>query len=221
MRATIHRTVLSVAAGAAFAASFLLPGCNIVGPAYYLIHGPDKDKKLFALEKERPTVIFIDDRSNRLPRSMLRGTIAKEAENSLLKKQIVKDMISSDSAAVAAGHDRYEKPMAIAEIGQAVGAEVVIYASVDQFYMSPDGQSFSPMAKLRVKVVDAKTDTRLWPEEPRGYSLTVQPHVSASELPTSTAGRYGVEDELAKQVGQELAWLFFDHEAPTGAKAPD
>jgi hypothetical protein len=194
-------------------AAALLAGCNIVGPAYYLIHGPEKVKKQYTLDKAKPTVIFIDDRANRVPRRTLRLAIAQEAEKNLLKSKTVVDMISAESAMLAAGHDRYEQPIPIAEIGRAVKAEQMIYATVDGFTLSPDGQTYSPVAQLRVKVIDATSDKRLWPTEDGGFPITVHVVSKTSPMPTSTSSRYQAEDELAKQIGLELAWLFIDHEA--------
>ena len=42
-----------------------LPSCNIVGPAFLLVHGPEKIKKLHTLDPRRPTVIFVDE-NNRI-----------------------------------------------------------------------------------------------------------------------------------------------------------
>jgi hypothetical protein len=196
----------------------VLSGCNIVGPAYYFIHGPEKVKKAYALDKEKPTTIFIDDRANHVPRRVLRLTIAQEAEKALLKKKVVKDMIAAESTMVAAGHDRYEKPIPIADIGRAVKADVLIYATVDAFTLTQDGQTYDPVARVRVKVLDARNDARLWPDDSRGQLLTVRVRPKTSPVPSSAAGRYEAEDELAKQVGLEIAWLFFDHEAEHGPK---
>jgi len=122
---------------------------------------------------------------------------------------------------LAAGHDRYEQPIPIADIGRAVKADVLIYATVDSFVLSPDGQTYDPMAQLRVKVIDAKNDTRLWPDEARGYPLIVRVRSKTAPMPTSAASRYEAEDELAKQVGLELAWLFYNHEAEHGPKGTE
>jgi hypothetical protein len=203
-------------------AALALPaGCNIVGPAYYLIHGPEKTKKLFALDEKKTTVIFIDDRQNRVPRRALRLTMGQEAEKTLLKQKVVKDMVSAESALLAAGTEHRGQPVPISEVGAAVKADIVIYATVDSFGLSPDGESFAPAARLRVKVIDAPSDTRLWPENESGYPLVVKPVLTAKEVPTSLSARYKAEDELAQLTGVELAQLFYNHEALRGPRSPD
>ena len=208
-------------AAAALSALALLPaGCNIAGPAFYFIHGPEKVKKLHELDKEKTTVVFIDDRQSRIPRRVLRATMAEEAEKTLLRERVVKDMISAHSALQAAGSDKHGKPIPIAEIGRAVRADVIIYATVDGFTLSPDGQTFAPAAELRVKVVGVHDEKRLWPEDPAGHPLRVMAAPQTREMPANVSARYQAEDELARQIGVEIARLFFDHEKPTGPRVP-
>jgi hypothetical protein len=199
----------------------LLPSCNIVAPAFYFVHGPEKAKKLYELDKKKTAVVFVDDRSNRVPRRATRIAIGEQAEQTLLKEKAVKDMVSAQSAIQAAGTDREEKPAAITEIGQAVKADIVIYATVDEFTLTRDGQTFAPSATVRVKVIDAAGGKRLWPESATGQVVPVRLSPKTDDLPTSTAGRFAAEDELARQAGMEIAWLFIDHEAPHGVKDPE
>jgi hypothetical protein len=208
---------------AILAAGVLLgAGCNIVGPAFYFIHGPEKAKKLYTLDAKKTAVIFVDDRGNHIPRRASRVLIAQTAETMLLEEKAVKDMVSTQSAMLAAGKDVNGRPMPIAEIGRAVQADVVIYATVDDFHLTTNGQTFEPGATLRVKVFDAVNDKRLWPaDKPEGHAVVVRLSPKTDELPSSTAARFQAEDELARQCGTELGWLFVTHEKPTGLKSPD
>jgi hypothetical protein len=45
--------------------------------------------------------------------------------------------------------------------------------------------------------------------------------VKAKDLPRSVSARYQAEDELARRVGLEIAWLFFNHDRATGPRIPD
>jgi len=198
-----------------------LPGCNIVAPAYYMIHGPEKTKKLYGLDKTKTTVIFIDDRANRVPRRALRIVMGEQAEKTLLKEGVVKDMVTSQSALAAAGTDHSGKPLSVAEVGEAVKAQVVIYATVDSFVISPDGSTFAPSMSMRVRVVDVAADKRLWPDDPNGFPMVVRPRVQSKSVPSTTTARYQIEDELAQQAGLELAQLFYKHVAEKGIKAPE
>ncbi|MEX2219017.1 MAG: hypothetical protein WD749_09680 [Phycisphaerales bacterium] len=213
-------TLAGIVGGGLLVVTGVVAGCNIVGPAFYLVHGPEKTKRLYELDAKRATVVFVDDRGNRVPRRSLRLMIAQEAEKTLLKGKALEDMISADSAMAAAGNDRSDRPAPITEIGRALKADVVIYATVDQFDLSPDGATYAPAAVLRVKVIDAANDTRLWPADAAGHPLTVRMTARSRDIPTGTAARYTAEEELAKQAGMELANLFITHETPRGATVP-
>lgn len=214
----LHR--LALWAPAAACVLFGIPGCNIVGPAYVLIHGPEKVPALYDLDKERTAVVFVDDRGNYLPRRSLRITLAAEAERLILKKELVKDMISGQSAMSAAAGEKGGQLLSIADVGRSVSADQVIYVSIEEFTLSPDGQAFVPSLAMRVKVIDATNDKRLWPEDRAGHPVSVRLRAKGI-LPTSTTERAKAEDELARAAGEALAHLFYKHERPGGPKAPD
>ncbi len=211
---------LALWAPLACGALIALPGCNIVGPAYVLIHGPEKVPALYDLDKERTAVIFVDDRGNYLPRRSLRITLATEAERLILKKNLVKDMISAQSAMAAAAAEKGGQLMSIADVGRSVSADQVIYVSIDEFALSPDGQAFVPSLSMRVKVIDANNDRRLWPEDRAGHPVSVRLRARGM-MPDSTTERAKAEDELARAAGEALAHLFYKHEKPAGTRAPD
>lgn len=208
-------------AGAAMTA---LPGCNIVGPALYLAHGPEKIDKLYELDPLRSAVIFIDDRANRIPRRVLRVTMAQEAERLLLEKEALEPgkLISSQSALAAASTDKYDRPMPVSEIGRAVGADSVIYVTIDEFMLSPDGQSFIPTVAMRLKVVDAADEKRLWPlEDGEGHALRVRLPIKQGVAPTTLSEKMQYEQELATQAGAAIAKVFYKHELESGVNAPE
>jgi hypothetical protein len=192
-------------------------GCNIVAPAYLLIHGPEKVPAQHTLAPERPTVVFIDDRGNRLPRRALRQTIGDAAQTALLKEKVVSDLIDTRGAMAASSQDRAGQAMSIVDIGKAVKAEIVIYATVDAFTMSSDGQTYSPVASLRVKVIDVVADKRVWPEEREGHPLTLTFPPRTSDVPRNAAELRIAEEEVGRLVGLGLAQLFYDFERTQGA----
>ncbi len=198
----------------------VLAGCNIVGPAFVLIHGPEKIPAAYTLDKERSAVIFVDDRANNMPRRALRITLSAEAERLILKEELVKEMISGQSALAAAGAERDGSLLSIADVGRSVSADQVIYVSIDEFTLSPDGQSFLPSISMRVKVVDAINDKRLWPEDRNGHPLNVRLKAKGI-IPSSSTERAKAEDDLARAAGEALAQLFFKHVKPGGPRAAD
>ncbi len=208
----------------AFVAATLLnaAGCNIVGPAMYLVQGPDKTPAQFTLPQQT-TVVFIDDRANILPRSRLIRQMALGATNELLTVQrVIPEAIDPDAINREAARETSEHLMSIDEIGRKVGAGIVIYAVPRQFSLVDD-RGTVPTCVLEVKVVDTESGARLWPG-PTQYEY----HRLVVELAYKSPLRYdaGKVDELQQQLataaGLRLAQLFYPHEKnPLDARVPD
>ncbi len=198
--------ILALLAGA-------LSGCNYAGAAAYVLSGPPKVPAAYELPSA-PTVVFIDDRSNHIPQRRLRLALGQEAETRLIENTSLKQeqVITFQAAMQAASREQPNDLMSIADIGRAVGADTVVYATVDAWTLTRDGVSTAPAAVLRVKVFDASSGERLWPDETRGYTLNVRLPESTETLPAQRSEIYGMHATLAFQAGRSLAELFYKHE---------
>ena len=210
-------SIIGIVAGCAAG----MHGCNVFGPIAYLVHGPGKINAVHTLEPERATVIFVDDVDSRLPSRSVRGEIAASAEKYLLREECLKDVIDFRSALQAASSDRTGTTLSIIEIGQAVKADVIVYVRVEDFGISPDGQSYSPFAYVRVKVLDVKTQKRLWPADERGHPVQLRPNPQSTEAPTTVGARLESSRLLAAELGHAVAQLFYTHEATNSAGKDD
>lgn len=187
-------------------------GCNIAGPASFLVLGPEKVPKVFDLDAEKRTVVFIDDRVPYTNRTV-RREIGRAADRALLDEAHIRTVISSQDALAMAERDRYSKPMSIAELGEAVNAEIVIFIVVDGFSLSPDGEAFKPAASARVKVMDVAQKKRVFPtgvDEWYGLEVTAPPRNAAP--PRSTGERAAEQRVFAERFGRSIAYMFVDHE---------
>ena len=207
------RSVLGLILGLG-AAALGVPGCNYVGPAYLLIHGPEKTPAQFTLGKERPTVIFVDDRASVLPRRAVRQQIAAAAQNTLLKEGVLTNVIDTTAAMTAAAHESSGQPMDITTLAKSVQAEVVVYVTADRFILTPDGQTYTPEARFHVKVIDiTKPNPRLWPSEHEGYPVVVMMKPSSAAPPKTAAEQTTALNALADRAGTAIAQLFYKHES--------
>lgn len=205
---------LSLAAAAALSAG----SCNIIGPVLLLAQGPEKTKAQFILPKECSAVIAIDDRASVLQQRSLRDMIGKSAEEDMLGQNLVREMIASRLASAVMARERTGEPMGIAEIGKAVNADIVIYVAMEQFTLSEDGSSLSPLAVARVKIIESKTGKRLGPPEngppPDFYTLTVHLPPQGGVAPTTT-NELNMLQNLARVTGVYLSRMFWDSEKIT------
>lgn len=188
-----------------------LPSCNILGPAAVLYSGPQTVPARYTLPKDRATMIFIDDRANRLGRKNLRNIVAESAQALLVKEQLVTEVIDYRAGVALSEREAAFQPMDLVTIGKTAEAEVIIFATIDSFTLTPDGQTFRPSAVVRVKVLDvAKSSPRIWPEEAEGYATSIEFNQRATPLPRKSADLIKAQNAFAVQVGEGITKLFYD-----------
>jgi hypothetical protein len=199
-------------------------GCNIVGPLAVIAAGPDKTDALFELDQNLNYVIVVDDLKSRVPRRSLREEISLAAEEALLSEgAVAKDKLIAGKAALrlSADEDQFGTPLSVAELGERLGADAVIYVAMERWTLSRDGGTFSPSVIGSVKVVNARDNQRIWPPGGGvGYRLVMEPNTKVNnvEIPSDLAQRAQAEQAVARQFGLALAQTFFSHETGKSAK---
>ncbi len=192
-----------------------LGGCNIVAPVAMVIEGPPTVPAVYELDPERPTVIFIDDRHNVLPKRSLRSDIAQVTERVFLDSEIVLpgNLIDHRSAMRVASRENPDQPLSIVEVGRMVGAEVVIYISFRDFMITRDRVSVHPLCNAEVMIFDTVQNTKMLPPGEGAYTMRTSLPPKTSPFPSmSISERSEVERELAAGIGLRLARLFFEYE---------
>lgn len=195
-------------------------GCNIFAAGAILVAGDPKIDQEFTLDPQRPTVVFVDDRGNHLPRRSLRQIIAEQAQKTLLAEKAVINVIDARAAFSAATADREGTPLSITGIGRAVQADVVIWVTIDGFTLSPNGQEYQPAVAMRVKVMDAVTEERIWPEEKEGFKLIAMMKQKPNYAPSSQSELAQGQIEAARWAGTAVAQVFYKHLVSESALSP-
>lgn len=193
--------------------------CNIIAPAIAVAHGPPKVKKAYDLPADRVTVVLVEDTSSPpiMRDSRLIRKIAEAATTELTRVGAVKTAVDP-SAIHMMSIQPSERQTPIAELARKVGADQIIYAQITQFTLSPDGQTFTPSAELRVKVLDAQAQgeetigRRIWPAEAEGHPLLAGGESISGFSPRDAADIRQAELELADLTGLRLAQLFYDRD---------
>lgn len=198
-------------AGLAALGAMLIVGCNIVTPIAYAVHGPGRVKAQYKLNAESTTVIFIDDPSNKVSQRRIRAQIGQSAQETLLAKKTLVDMIDTRATLTASAKERHGKMLSTQEIGEAVGADVVIWGLLSEFTLSADGVSNMPVASLQVKVMDVASG-ETWPTGEEFYPLTISLGQRTGYAPRSSSETLEGEAALAGRLGVGLAQLFYNHD---------
>ena len=179
--------------------------------AAYITSPDPKQNALYNLPNV-PTVVFVDDRRNVMHPVRLRRVIAEQITDVLLAKKILKTMISPrDAMRVSAINDKYNEPLPVNELGEAVGASVVIYVEMTAFGLTSDGQTASPRTSCAIRVIDVINKKRLFPTEEAAFTVSESmKHVGANRV-TSTAEARELAEELAVKLGDTIAKVFYKH----------
>lgn len=219
MRTRTFQRTRSLARAAALlaattAALVMMPSCNVVGGLVYAVHGPEKVPALFELDKTKKIVILIDDRKPVVNSRVNRVRIGTTAERALLDNAKLEHVISCQDLLAVAEREKGSKPMGLVELGEAVGADILICAKMNSFSLSPDGQTYQPSAIVTIKVMDITGKTRLWPKEPQDeYVLSVSSPQKQGTPPKSLSEVEAAYTALADRAGLAIAQIFYQHEA--------
>jgi hypothetical protein len=212
MRGSRSIAALALAAAAALAVA----GCNMAVPALYVIEGPGKRPAVFTLPEDSKVVVYVDDRRNVVSRLQLRAALADDIGTRLRDLELVKEVVSGrELIGYVRRVETPSKRVSIEEMGQAVGADLVVYVEMDGFALSPDGATPKPVGSAFVKVVDVKARERLFPPpggDPMGWPVSAEVQNMTPEMFRTSAQRRRAEDLLEKKLAEEVARLFHDHE---------
>lgn len=195
-----------------------LSGCNILAPVVLLIAGPDTFEAEHKLDDERPTVVFVDDPRSQIPRRALRLEVLNSIQDEFLRKGLVDDLIEGQTAIRVADSDTSAGQMSVTEVGRTIGADVVVWVTVDRFVRpTPAGDSQASVS-LRVRVVDAQANTFEYPAAQTGRVVTVTDSIRRGAVANAAGARTAAEIDIAKKAGLAAAQLFYEHEVRVHAE---
>lgn len=199
----------------------LVGGCNVLSAVSFVVH-PEPEVEAMHTLRDVPTVVFIDDRSNRISPVRLRRIIAEEATTVLMEEDLISEhnMISSrDATMVSTRHDRSGKLLSMNAIGEATGASQLIYVFVEEFALTRDGYNPEPRCICRVRVLDIKEKKRSFPppEDPSSYGyyrLDVEMKKVDPHQFQTISMRNILSEELAVETGDRIAKIFYTYMTP-------
>ena len=186
-------------------------GCIQMAAAWTNITGGDWIEPEFTLTKQ-PLLVLIDDRASIVtePRAIreVHKTIVENFRQFKVNQMVVP---FEDWQRLAQSDKRYPR-YSVRQVGEKLGAEQVLYISVDRFtlHAEPGTPVFQGEFTVRVKVLSTnrEKDVRLWPSEESGKRVSVTtPATPADSEKTSS----DIATELGIKLGKQIAMMFFGH----------
>jgi uncharacterized protein YbjQ (UPF0145 family) len=202
-------------------AAGVLAACNIVAPIAMIIEGPPTIDPAFTLDKDRPTLILVDDSLNILPRPQLREMMSKRAQGDLLKERVLTKVIDSKGAYAVISRDREGHTTSLIEVARAVKADVIVGVTIDTFGAISQGNEMVLECAFRVRVLDATKETqpRVWPSAsiPEGAAFIARYRLPVSGKLDTNAEIVAAQNAIADQTGRAIAQVFYKHERSQAA----
>lgn len=214
---TARRRMLAVL----IVAMVMLGGCQAPGYLLEVLLPPEKTPAAYNPE-DRRTVVFVDDPSGVLPQSSHRTAIAAAVERELQHEEIITDFVSTRELDELRLNEDGFSSWPIDRVGRRVEAEQVIYVLLEQFETSDPEDTYRPLAKVRVKLIDAEAGERVFPEnDDMGKRVTTRMFFHPQQ-DRSRGTNAVLRGDLARHTGEDVARLFFDSEPrPVGSGFDD
>jgi len=191
-----------------------LGGCALLGWAADVVEGGKPVKPVYQLQ-DQPTVVMIDDPTNKLPTVDLPNLIAGRINDRLVDEQVIDEsnMVAANRISqLAADHSAF-KTWPIDKVGKEAGAQQVIYVLVKQFMLSDESQMYRPVAQVRVKVIDVASGQRLYPATGDGHPVAVEQFYKSMDGANRSTQTI-IARRLAEELAREIAYLFYEHLPP-------
>lgn len=198
-----------------------LGGCAIAGWTADVIASGTPIKPVYDLA-DRPTVVMVDDPTNKLTTYDLSNLIAGRVGDALVREKVIEraNMVAANRISQIAADNSAFRTWPIDKVGKEAGAEQVIYVVIQQFDLADDSGTYRPVAEARVKVIDVPSGQRLYPNAREGHPVGVQQFFQAMDGSNrSTEAILG--RRLAEELAVEIGYLFHEHLPPQqGSKLP-
>jgi hypothetical protein len=192
-------------------------GCHVFG-AWTRAMFPETIPPKYELPEDKKILVFVDDKLNPIAYPDLKRRLTESTNELLLEQDLAAKVIEYPKILdFETSHEDFYR-ISVAEVGDALGADLVLYVHIDQFQLRERGQDPLWHGRLgtTVRVVDVhrgmiREEPRLWPipDGTQGYTVeTVDRPVE-----TETSRTYGkvLADEMADEMAERIVNLFREH----------
>ena len=173
---------------------------------------PKKIKPLYEVPKDKKILVLVEDRPFPSPYHV-KYQLTQRVNQKLIEQKIIREAIPYDRVQDLSTARDYQQ-LAVSQIGQKLGADLVLYIQVEDFALKDN--PYSPLWRARlktsVKFVDVQTGERLWPKTTTGTSghPVKTAEYSHTEDPSITGDL--VVNTLAEETADRIAKFFYEHE---------
>jgi len=205
--------ILMSVAGFCLAAS--QTGCAVISWTVAQFAPPQKVSAVYKPPKNKKYLVLVDDAlSPPGEYEVVKKLLTRKMSVQLVDKGIARSTVEYREISDLVARTPNFQQLAVSQIGQMLGADVVLYVHLDTFQIkdSQVSQFWHGQFTTTVRLIDVQNG-RLWPtDRPRGHK------VGPLEMPTeeNPSATYGIEltEKLVDGMADRIAKLFYDHRVP-------
>jgi hypothetical protein len=174
---------------------------------------PQKVEAIYKPPKDKKVLVFVDDLRCPVSYDPLKADLTEQLNRHIKEQKLAAETIPYERLVDLMAATPNFNQLHVPDVGQKLSAELVLYVEITKFSLKDNEGSPLWQGKLGVSVKWVDATGRIWPRDrPDGYPL---PSV---DLPSveNAAVTYGSEvaKELANQMADKVAKLFYDHTGP-------
>ena len=194
--------------GLAVTAILAFTGCQLIFALAEKLFPKEKVPPSFVLPANRTVLVFPDDIKCPLVYPPAKRTLAEKADKLLIEHSMAAKTIPYDKLIDLRNAEPEFNLMSIPKIGRRLGADLVIYVSIEEFSLKDNPIDTLWRGRLtgKVKVVDVLKG-RIWPDESSGFSIKI-----VEPITDNPSRDYGSQlaRKLAERIAEEAIGLFHE-----------
>lgn len=161
--------------------------------------------------KGKTVLVFVDDYFRVVTYDPVKEHLARQLSRQLQDNKVAKKTVGYERILALAEADNHFDDLSVSEVGDKLGADLVLYVLIDRFSLrdSDASQLWRGRLQATVRLVDVRSG-RLWPQDRvEGYPVpAVETPLSDNSLPNYEAQ---LAQTLANQMAERVGRLFYDH----------
>ena len=193
-------------------ACLILSGCQpMIGWMVNAFAPPQKIDAVYTPPEGKAIAVFVDDIKSPDRYEPIKRELTERLNEQLIEHNIAINVASyDDMLRLMAATPEFNK-LAISEVGQKLGAEMVLYVHVDRFSLRDSAASPLWRGRLQttIHIVDV-LEGRIWPDDRLEYP--VKPVTTPGTTDMSPTYETRLVKIMAIQMADRIAKLFYDHE---------
>jgi hypothetical protein len=175
---------------------------------------PEKHVAIFKPPKDKKILVLVEDRPRPINYDALKVELMDKINQQLIDHKVAASVVPSERLQELSVSTNDFGRLSTSEIGQRLGADLVLYVQIDRFTLKDDATTlWQGRLATSVWMVDVK-EGRIWPKERvKSSGYPVGPIELQPEEDSSVSFGTEITRKLTNRMSDRIAKLFYDYES--------